>query len=451
MNNEQIQRILDEMRKVLETVDQDVVDAAPPQRKHSPPPRVPFYKIPHARECDVAIMTNGEGPEIVDPTTGDMIIRGGSNPIIRAYRHVAAHREVTRERPVRIALFGDGGTAWLGCSDSPWNSNGADMVRGDIHLVLVGDGDSSKASLRFALGNSWGRVETLHVFNVGLYNGPDSFTIRANKGCGEIILDGHWAEPSETGKTSFIHIDNYQTLVIRNQQDRGAKFREHSGAYIKSAIGSRDNPRHGTWLVDNAMQGGNRTHFSVRPAHGDTDIWQGGDPSTPPQTPIVVTGNSSDGFGFDHAYADGGGVISIWSSPFADVYIHDNTITSARYSAIVVSAQGAVAENQFGNHPGYIRDWYGPGGFPILGVSLSGNVCTAGRNAVQISGVESVWIFDASHEIVLMPDWAIRNHGIDNGTVFVRNPDTLDLKVGISGSSQPVPLSAEQRAALHLI
>jgi len=375
-------------------------------------PPFPVYRIPTEEDCHwiieggVARSTQGlatiscdkEGA-VVGHCYRASIARGHSLPII-----IGVHDDAG---PVAVGgLYNaDGGrSVTVREKDGGWRP---------LKIELVGLSDH--AEVRLGWTGKWGYPAHVGAYHIGLRGDDDSFIIRANEPAGTVILDGCWfltskrfPEP-DARHASGMHLDEWETLVWRRHQWRGATpdapgalFREHVG-YLKSSRGV-------TWILENNLLGGNRTGFQIRPGADDE-----GNPV--PVGPVVIAHNYADGYGWTHgsdgATREGGSCITVWSSPNAPVFLFRNRITDARYGCLMVGAQGVE------------RNWLNEAGFPIQAVYIAGNVfenARGDRETVSISGVEHVRIW-ADNQVapgsrwLLDNRWAVQTHGIRNGSV----------------------------------
>ena len=247
---------------------------------------------------------------------------------------------LSREAGVVNVVFGVKGSTGSARIGGTWGQTGPDVLAypGDekASATFVGMTPTSSVHLAFSsVGTTVQATGDVLAFDIGLRGTPDTFVIRANGGSDHIQLDGCWflnpAEwgPETTNYASGLHIDGWDTLVIRNHQWRGEtpgspgiKFREHPVAYLKSGKTS-------TLLEFNDMYGGNRTGFQKRPGVQYQPL---------PTDRLMVRNNYCDNYGSNHEFGDGGAVYTVWCSS-AGTYIYDNVATNFRFQALVISGQ----------------------------------------------------------------------------------------------------------------
>ena len=425
-------------------------------------PTFPEYDVPTEADCEwiieggVARSTRGL-PDITVPEGQPLYLVG---PAYRA--SVAAGHPL----PIDFGVRDDAGTVVLAdgwSQPQEWNSRSLFVRTGtstfaDLRVRIVGISDVAEVSV--AWGRKWGFVRELGLYNIGLRGQNDSFIIRANDGIGNLTLDGCWFLASTTFAQSGIgngsvhasgmHVDKWDRLIIRHHKwrgklptDPGPEFMEHE-FYLKSGILQ-------TWIVENELHGGNRTLFQERP---------GADEGIMPTASIVVAKNTSDGYGWHVAGADGGAAITIWSNPRNKTFILGNTITDARYGCLVVSGQGIsntyhydyqyvdTDQNQAtppelivsntivhgggpqGGHPQETwlrRDWLNDAGFPIGDVYVWDNVFENSRSqraTVSISATERLfWGPNNLNDgkLFLNSEFNYNANGIANGQVRLYN------------------------------
>jgi hypothetical protein len=221
-------------------------------------------------------------------------------------------------------------------------------------------------------------------------------------------------------------MDRWKTLIWRNHKWRGEQpgtpginLREHC-AYFKSCVGGATGG--GTWIIGNDLRGGNRTGFQVRPQ---------ADLNMRPTGPVVIANNYADGYGWnngsDGSSYDGGGCITVWTSPEWPVYIFGNRVTDSKYGCLVLSPQGPS------------RNWLNADGYPIRSAYIYGNTfenLRGDRDGVSITGVQNVhWFNNRSRgkygALMLDAPWGIQVAGIANGAVAVYTRPVLNaLKAG---------------------
>lgn len=366
------------------------------------------YKIPTEEDCDWIV----EGPRArhcesgheiqASPSwDGDYAVAGD------AYRWSASRGDL--DGPLVFGIKGNGGRAMVCTGGDPSESQSLSRPWADkyatVRAQFVGLTDDAEVVLGWS--NRYGYAAEVSAFNIGLRGGKHAMVIQANEACGNITLDGCWLLSREgTYHEHGIHMDEWERLVLRRMKSKGFKAQQHSLLYGKSSRGQ-------TWVVDCELQGGGRTGVQIRPGRDDA-----GNPR--PVGPVVIAQNRSHEFGWDRDQLDGGGVISVYSSPDAPVFILGNYIRDPRGAGIVVNGQSAA------------RNWLNAAGFPIADVYLADNMVTGQRSdraQVAIGGAQRVH-WHASNQVdmrVSLDDqWGIETHGIRNGEVrFYGNPRTL--------------------------
>lgn len=213
----------------------------------------------------------------------------------------------------------------------------------DAHVVFVGLTDDAVIG-PIGHGSDWG-VERVEFHNIGIRGNPDSFAWRQGAPLGDVVFKNFWFvnHPKVELYTSLIHFQmGWRSLSIEKYQPRQIRSREHM-AYIKG--GGK------TQIIDNDMRGGNRSFVHYRP-HGAGCISYCFGATPPPSGPILIEGNHSDGFGWDHTNGDGGAVISVWCSLENPLVIRNNTIKNCRYGGIMVG-QGASNTNVYLTRDGF--------------------------------------------------------------------------------------------------
>lgn len=365
-------------------------------------PEIPAYSIPTEADCDW----------IVDNGSFSSKKGLGSAPNVNAaYRASIAAGHAT---PIKFGVRGGMGSvvgAGLYNGDAPQSvtaRDGSGNWRNDISFEIVGLNDQATVTIGWT--DDFGRVAHIGLFNVGLVGPQDSFYVRANDGIDTLLLDGCWyAGGPANGYTSGIHMDKWQTLVIRHWKFKGALLAEHL-FYLKSCIGT--GPGRGTWIVDNDLRGGNRTGFQIRPDKGI---------NPEPTGPVVIAGNVADGYGWTHgsdgSTKGGGSCLTVWSNPTNDTFIFRNRILNARYGCLVLSGQGASS------------NYLNADGFPIKGVYVYDNEFSnpnGDRTCITVSACQWVHLYgrdtldgpgagDAVFDDTFNMGW----NGILNGTVEI--------------------------------
>jgi len=292
---------------------------------------------------------------------------------------------------------------------------------GDNDLTYPGDerasatfvGMTGVASVSLSFGshhNRAMRTGDVMAFDIGLRGPNDTFAIRANGSSDHVQLDGCWflhQDPnfdySQTSYASGLHIDNWGTLVLRNQRWRGEtpgspglKLREHI-YYLKSGRIST--------LVENChLYGGNRSGFQKRPDAEGHML---------PTDRFMARGNFADGYGTNHEVSDGGALLTVWVSN-GGTYIYDNVATNFRYQALVVSGQGPARNFPFlasGNQHDVI---YVAGNRFIAGPATE-------RSTVSISSADRVhlWANEFEGKVKLDAEWNFKQQGTLNGLTSI--------------------------------
>jgi hypothetical protein len=188
-------------------------------------------------------------------------------------------------------------------------------------------------------------VDRVEFHNIGIRGNPDSFAWRQGAPLGDVAFKNFWfvKHPKVELYTSLIHFQKgWKSLSIEGYQPRDIRSREHM-AYIKG--GGK------TQIIDNDMRGGNRSFVHYRP-HGYGCISYCFNATPQPSGPILIEGNRSDGFGWDHENSDGGAVISVWCSLEQPLVIRNNAIRDCRYGGIMIG-KGALNTNPYTTRDGY--------------------------------------------------------------------------------------------------
>jgi hypothetical protein len=301
--------------------------------------------------------------------------------------------------------------------------------------VFVGLDDIAEGKIGWSSRyvSSGGRPEWLQIMNLGLRgSGEWNFIMSSNEGIDTLIVDGCYflsaikADGSLHQHVSGWHLDDWGTLVIKDQQNRGrtpsdpaALFREHNYYFKSGEIVS--------WVVGNDFNGGNRTAFQFRPGADDPG-------NKMPTHDIIIANNTCNGYGWQYDDGTGGSVgggaaLTVWSAPPGDVFVYNNEVLDARYMCLMIGAQGPA------------RDWYNENGYITTNAYIADNRFSnarATRSTVALAAIENVYIW-GSNELRdggnwdMLSEWHYERHGIDNGSVFLldgpmvgENFDTYD-------------------------
>lgn len=385
------------------------------------PPPVPTYQRSYEREeCDVVI--------------GEAYAGSVGRVLTEAY----ARGNHSAEWPMVVGLTGNIGTVMFACGHNVHSQHNPEVFTTsdgrDAHIVIAALRIGAKISPVVANLHAFGRMGTLRFLGtpdnqpILLGGAKDSFCLRAMNGIGELVLDDFkWeAHPEQTrlGYASEIHVDQWETLILRDRQAADTHmYREHF-AYTKSDVFGPDNPkavdrteRHGTWIVDCNLDGGNRTGIQIRPGK-DEHQYNGGRKTYPSGAPVVIANNHSIRFGADHEGASGGGTISVWSAPHAPVFLVNNRVRETRYCPLVITGQGPT------------RDWLNTAGYPLKEVHMIGNYLTqhvdSKRPGPKISAVQDLYLWSESADsdpLVFDDAWSMEVHGIKNGEIHPPSPE----------------------------
>tara|TARA_R110002153_G_scaffold104852_1_gene243009 strand:- start:23474 stop:24970 length:1497 start_codon:yes stop_codon:yes gene_type:complete len=312
-----------------------------------------------------------------------------------------------------FAISGAAGVARVG---GTWNQTGnaALAYPGDDKASATFIGLTDTSSLTLAFGSHSPQVMRtgdVMAFDLGLRGENDSFAIRANGGSDHVQLEGCWflnapGRPYEhVSYKSGIHIDKWDTLVIKDHQWRGEtpgspgiKFAEHPIAYLKSG-------RTSTLIQGCDMYGGNRTGFQKRPDAENQVL---------PTDRLMVRNNYCVNYGDNHLIGDGGAVYTVWCSSAA-TYIYDNTADNFRFQALVISGQDPSL-----NFP------FLPSGNQHNEVHVSGNRFTPGplteRSTASISSCDRVHLWGDNTfvgPVILDAEWNYNRNGTLNGATTI--------------------------------
>jgi hypothetical protein len=381
----------------------------------------------------------------------DWIVEGGSFQSQRGLGVVGsgygdAYRASRAAGDTNIIFGVMDSTGWARVGGT-WGQQGSDVLAfpGDEKASATFVGMTPTASVRLAFSSVGSTVQAtgdVMAFDIGLRGPEDTFVIRANGGSDHVQLDGCWfLAPSGWGTStnnyaSGLHIDGWDTLVIRNHKWRGEipgtpgiNFREHPVAYLKSG-------RTSTLLEGNDMYGGNRTGFQKRP---DAEY------QALPTDRLMVRNNYCANYGSNHEFGDGGAVYTVWASS-AGTYIYDNTATNFRFQALVISGQDLSRNFQFL-----------PSGNQHNAVYVSGNRFIPGplteRGTVSISSVDRIHLWgDNTFEgpVVLDSQWNYSYNGTLNGATTIHNQQlpNWDLYKYDPAIGAQRPFTPEEAAAL---
>lgn len=399
------------------------------------------------------------------PRTGDTIKASecDGNLVAEAIRREYDRRAVSSGEPVVIAIYDNGGTCRLAHSSSAHGHGNSETVaiKGfdggyrDLDVVLVGKSDQARVELSWADGHGFGQVDTLSVYDLGLVGSKwGAFCVKANNGCGDIRLQGHWYLPHPELKAgafykSVLHIDDYRSLVILEQKWAGLYVSEHSVAYLKRCTGK--GPHSHTWVGRCDLYGGGRTGFQRRP--GIIDYPEG---DSAPMGDVIAWDNFSYGAGWANPIHDGGGQITVWTAPDSRVFVFDNDIRDARYTCLAINGQG--------EYEGKDLNWYGEDGYPIMEAHVWGNNFSnprSEREGVVFSSIARLFLYGPmgaapmnaqQSQYVLDHRWAMVAGGkMRNGQVRI-TPEAeaaLDLRTYRSETDRMSPLREEEIAPMR--
>lgn len=390
-------------------------------------------------ENSVAVSQRGLGSVPAGPGVG----------LGTAYR---ASREAG-DGDIVFAIADNAGEAWVGgqYNKVTWPSTKDLSWTGESKASATFVGITTTASVSLVFSSPNGRaVPTGDVlcFSIGVRGAGDGFIIRASTPVDHVQFDGCWWLPKadEPNKiyVSGMHIDGWDTLVIRNHKWRGEalgspgiKFQEHPLAYLKSGTTS-------TIIELCDLYGGNRTGFQKRPQSDHNPL---------PTDRFMIRGNYCDGYGSNWdpgnpATSVGGAVYTVWVSA-AGTYIYDNTATNFRYKALAVSGQ--VPD----------RNWsFLPSGNQHDKVYISGNRFVPGpiteRGTVGVSATDYVRIYSDNHfegRVALNSRTNNRYNGLTNVTQEIWVPEgepamTWDLWSYSAAVDREVKLTPEQIDAM---
>ena len=306
-----------------------------------------------------------------------------------------------------------------------WGQQGPEALAfpGDevASATFVGLAPTSSLTLQFGshLGGAM-RTGDVMAFDLGLVGVQDSFAIRANGGSGHVQLDGCWFlhhdpnfDYAENAYASGMHIDEWDTLVLRRHQWRGEtpgspglRLREHV-FYLKGG-------RTSTLIEDCDLFGGNRTGFQKRPDARNQVL---------PTDRMMVRGNRIHDHATNHQFADGGGCFTIWVSS-AGLYVYDNVATNFRYQALVISGQATSFNWPFlssGNQHNLVH--------------VAGNTFTPGpateRSTASFSSIDRLHLWDNTFEgsVKLDAQWNYNQNATLNGptTIHLEEAPEWDL------------------------
>jgi len=243
-------------------------------------------------------------------------------------------------------------------------------------------------------------IGPLEFHNIGIRPAPDSFCFRQLAPLGRLVLKNWWFVGAN--QTSGLHLGKgWDFLHVEGYQPRDSRFLEHV-LYIKG--GGR------TQIVDNEMLGSGRSFVQYRPHGAGTDPYPF-DATPLPSGPILIEGNKSKGFGYDHEQIGGGAVITVWCSLEWPVVIRNNEITNCRTGGIMVG-QGAT-----NTHPPLTDDGYSHSLIWIEGntVESTGSQGADPRHAVSISAARDVvfagkntFASDRRYDLVVDADFSAR-------------------------------------------
>tara|TARA_R110000850_G_scaffold272752_2_gene408194 strand:+ start:10018 stop:11493 length:1476 start_codon:yes stop_codon:yes gene_type:complete len=343
-----------------------------------------------------------------------------------------------------FGIFGDTGRAMVG---GLYSQSGPDDLAfgGDATASASFVGLNATASIELGFGshnNSSQPTGSVCAFDLGLRGPADTFLIRSNGRSEHVQLDGCWFlgrrgwdyTSDENAYASGLHIDNWGTLVLRNQKWRGEtpgspglKIREHQ-FYLKSG-------RISTLIENNDLFGGNRSGFQRRP---------GAEYQEQPTDRMMIRGNYSDSYGSNHEHSDGGAALTVWVSNPA-TYVYDNVITNFRYQALVISGQGPSTNFPFLSSGNQHRQVYVAGNTFIPGPLTE-------RDTASLSSCDELHIW-GDNEMVgtvnIDAEWNWNINGTSNQReyIYADEPPIWHLVRFIPGEGNYV-LTTEDKEAL---
>jgi hypothetical protein len=296
-----------------------------------------------------------------------------------------------------VGIKGDVGPLWLGQKRHSWASN----------CVFVGLTEDA------VIGPIVQSSDVPHVrtefHNVGIRAAHDSFGFRQITPLGHLVFKNWWFVDAD--QTSGMHLSHgLESFHAQGYQPRDSRFLEHA---IYKKGGGR------TQILDNDMRGSGRSFYQER-AHGaGTHPYPFG-ATPPPSGPIIIDGNTSDGFGWDHEHIGGGAVISVWCSLEHPVVIRANDIQNCRTGGIMVG-QGAT-----NTHPPLTHDEYSHSLVWLEDniVKVNGSQGSDPRHAVSISATRELVlagtnVYESAHryDLVLDAEFSWKQGAKPNGGV----------------------------------
>lgn len=309
-----------------------------------------------------------------------------SSPASELYRLIQAQPGHSGE--VSIGVRGAIGRVAIGTS---WSSSDPALIVSDsVDVVFVGlDENATLGPLE--VGSRFCDVARAAFFDLGIRGAPDTFAVRQVWPVGQLDFVGFWVvpDPAVAQYASLFHLaGGWDSLTLEGFESRGLTEREHV-FYLK--------PGGRTQVLDCELVGGNRCGVHVR-SHGPSS--DGKYAASPrPSGPILIEGNHADGFGWEHANADGGSWITVYSSLENVVAIRGNDLEDGRYGGILVS-QGVPYTGPYLTDDGYSHSevWIEGNTFRaprgdrmVAGISAAREVHLAGENVIEGGNQALVW------------------------------------------------------------
>jgi hypothetical protein len=309
----QAQELLDEARASLRRTRRRVVEEPPvvddvPERdppdtngeggdvEPPPPPRTDLYRAPVYRKDPVKpSRAHGE--------------YDGSVSLADLYRSIRSRQR--GDEGVVLTVKAHTGGFGIGSDNGLWGTD-----EHPIDLTLVSDrGSFTVGPFGPSFGGTDVPVRKFHCFGLGIKANPDSFVIRQGGPVGDTAFVDWWMEPYKPGfvHTSGLHLQRgWTSLTLKGYRPRlpdgtPVRFSEHI-AYLKGGGPLQ--------ILDNELMGGNRTGFQIRP-HGEGFISYHFNASPRPTGHVIIEGNHSDGYGWDHENPSGGACLTVgprWST-----------------------------------------------------------------------------------------------------------------------------------------
>lgn len=412
--------------------DQELAEyiATLPEIMRAKMPAFQFYVIPKEEDCDWIIT-----PNTATSTKGLGTITGTS-PMGRAYQ---VWRQAGNTGRCTFGVRGaigpqQIGHGWghVGVGTIHWRLPDGTYDNLDIEIV----GLDKYAEMSIGIGNKYGFVDSLRVFNIGLRGGGGNFIVSTSDGdndgdvydeVGDILFDGiwylndkDWSPGQYSPHTSAFHLGDHRSLVLRRIKLAADVTGEHSWRGTEHTHYDKSSWTGPTWIVQNNMKGGNRTWFQRRPDIRD---------NVRPMGDYMVLMNEGDSYGWDHGEGGetfaGGSAMSVWTAPDDRVFVAGNRVADAKYGCLMLGGQGPdrdwYVEDETGQEEPYVikEAWVWDNYFENAHIGhLPGR---PKRNAVALSSVKDLHIgkntFANDARLCLYNKWAAERHGMDNGTV----------------------------------